>query len=507
MFEGLKRLFSRQARKSETFRIMLNNLKFRPTFKGADYIDFAHDAYQSNPYVYAAITQTAATCASVPPQLFRVRKTGEVTRAIQGYDRKAHADSIERHKLRRTARRLVGRKARKIRKQTGAPYPLARAAAQKKLIQTGELEPIESHELLDLLDRPNPWYQTSYNEFITNIVSYLEIGGMTFIEPKKANGRPRELYVLSPEDAQPIKGNESQPIAGFEFKRKGKTARYRFSPDPEQTEIFYIRYFHPRRPIEGMSPVEAAALSVDVNNEGRRWNLSLLQNGALLSGIITAKGSLGPAGVQQLRDQFNRRHQGANNAAKVLAIDGAEGIDWKPTSATVRDMMWAQLNKATSLEVSIVWQVPPEILGDSTRRTYSNYSQARRAFYLEKIIPLMDFIYGHLNSQIVPLYGDDLFLDYDLEAVDALQEDVAETHKRVRQDVQSGMITINEARDVIGRDEIDGGDVILVPSSHVPLETALQGGQPEPDPDEPDEPVIDEPVGDGQQNGQASLTP
>ena len=475
---ALSRPMSQAGRKSRTFRAFMRTLSMTPTFTNADYADFVEEAFQENPYVYSALTQTANSAAGIPPALYRVKENGEVARAVSQYERKAHADRIQRRKRRFAAMQVRDRAARKTAMRTGAPEAVTRCLATKALVQTGELEPVSAHELLDVLMYPNDWYQRSYQQFIQAWVLHLEIGGESFLEPVGPdNGIPRELYVVPPKNVRPEKGTQSHPIKGFRLQHRGGEL-LRYDPDPFETEIFYSRYYNPMNPLRGMSPAQAAAWSIDVNNEGRKWNLALLQNGAALSGVISASGAMSKPQVDRLKERFNRKHAGSDNAGKIVAMDEVEGVTFTPISQSAKDMQWGNLNNVTALECAVTWNVPPEILGHDESKTFANYEEARRAFYLEKVIPLMDFIYGDLNTSVVPLFGEDLWLDYDTQAIDALSDDVNELHERVREDVEAGIIMINEGRARIGLEDVDGGDVILTDARKIPLETAIVPDEP-----------------------------
>lgn len=470
---------SRAGRKSRTFRMFMRNLGVSPSFSNADYSDFVEEAFEKNPYVYSVITQVANSCAGIPPVLYRVKEKGQVASAVSQYDRKAHSGRTRERKKRMAAKQVRDYAARSFAFKTGTPVAVARMAATKALVQTGELEPIRGHELLDLLLYPNDWYQRSYQQFIQAWVMHLEIGGESFLEPVGPDGgNPKELYAIPPKDVRVEKGTADHPIRGFRLQHRGGDLLH-YDPDPSETEVFYSRYYNPMNPLRGLSPARAASYAVDVNNEGRRWNLSLLQNGAALSGIISTKGALSPSQVDKLKERFNEKYGGSSNVGKVMAVDEVEGVNFTPMSQSVKDMQWGDLNRITALECAIVWNTPPEIIGNTEQKTFSNYKEARKAFYIEKVVPLMDFIYGDLNTSVVPLFGDDLWLDYDTEAVDALNDDVNELHERVRDDVEAGLLMINEGRQAIGYEDVDGGDVILQDVRKVPLSTAVQEQDPE----------------------------
>ena len=123
-----------------------------------------------------------------------------------------------------------------------------------------------------------------------------------------------------------------------------------------------------------------------------------------------------------------------------------------------------------------VTRVPPELIGDSANKTYSNYREARRAFYEETILPLMVMLRDKLNMWLMPLFNDGMELDFDTDQVSALQEDRAMLFERL---TKANWLEINEKRDEAGFDETEGGDAVLVGLAQVPLASLGSAHRPE----------------------------
>jgi phage portal protein BeeE len=78
------------------------------------------------------------------------------------------------------------------------------------------------------------------------------------------------------------------------------------------------------------------------------------------------------------------------------------------------------------------WAYPPELLGDHENATYSNYQEARASFYTETVLPRMDRLRDALNRWLAVKYGDQLYIDYDRDDIEALAEDRAALWDRAR---------------------------------------------------------------------------
>lgn len=107
-------------------------------------------------------------------------------------------------------------------------------------------------------------------------------------------------------------------------------------------------------------------------------------------------------------------------------------------------------------------------------QTYANMEQAKLGFWEDAVIPLLVKIREALNQWIVPFYGKDLYLDFNLDDVSALIPRRAERFERNVKAVEAGLLTINEARADVGYEPVDGGDVILIQASRLPLAFASE---------------------------------
>jgi hypothetical protein len=96
-----------------------------------------------------------------------------------------------------------------------------------------------------------------------------------------------------------------------------------------------------------------------------------------------------------------------------------------------------------------------------------------------------------MNEWLVPKFGDDLELRYDIDSIPAMAEQRTRVFESVTQGVQNGILTRNEAREQLGYEPIEGGDSLLVPATLMPLNVAGDESQPDVDEDIPEEPKVE----------------
>lgn len=344
----------------------------------------------------------------------------------------------------------------------GIPWVLSNRGPSTR----SKINVIDNHPLLKLLVRPNPFQ--GGGAFIESFIAYLLLSGNSYMERVGPdNGPPLELYVLRP-DRMTVIPDRVHMVAGYSYTINGQKT------DFLNGEVLHHKLFAPLDEWYGLSPIQVAASDIDSDNEAARWNLSLLKNDMRPPGGFIADGDIGDQQFERLKKEIKSNYQGSKNAGTPLFLDG--GLSWKNFTISQKDSDWLQGRKLSKREICQVYQVPPELIGDGEVKTYSNYQEARKSFYTETVLPYMDILRDELNNWLIPLFGDRLSLDYDRDGIEALQEDRNKTFERVG---AANWMTVNEKRLETGFDEIDGGDVLLVPIGFVPLQAAIEVDAPD----------------------------
>ena len=361
-------------------------------------------------------------------------------------------------------------------------------------------EVASDHPLVKLLAKPNPWQGGA--SFTEEVIAYLELTGNSYIEgigPDGDGEPPIELYVQRPDRVKVIPSKMG--VAGYVYNFNGGTKRWPANPIDGTCAICHIKFIHPTDDWYGMSPVEAAANSVDSHNFAGQWNQALLQNGAKPSGALVYKPSetdpqsLTEKQKEAIKEQLNGTMNGPRNAGRVPLLDGR--LEWMQMSMSPAEMDWLEGRREDSRAIAQVFGVPPMMLGIPGDNTYSNYIEARGAFYEDTVLPLTDFYLDYLNRWLCPLYGADIFIEAFTENLPAMQAQRAAKWSAVG---TATWLTINEKRKATGYDPLDDvpeADEIFIPSNLIPLtgsmdppdvnETLVDGnGKPiPPDPNKP----------------------
>lgn len=319
----------------------------------------------------------------------------------------------------------------------------------------GRERELDTHPLLSLLARPNPLQSGA--EFKEAWFGFLQIAGNAYIEAADVRGVVRELYVLRPDRMKVIPGARGWPAA-YEYSAGGKSVRFDMGAARGRTPILHMRLFHPSNDHYGFSPIEAAALGIDLHNAAAGWNKALLDNGARPSGALIYHGADGNPNLSQdqlarLKQELSDNYQGPANAGRPLLLDG--GLDWKEMSFNPKDMDFIQSKHVAAREIALAFGVPPMLLGIQGDNTYANYREANLAFHRQTVLPLVGKACAALNQWLGPRFDTALRLWYDADQVEALAADRDGLWKRVQ---EADFLTINEKRAATGYAPVAEGD-------------------------------------------------
>lgn len=352
------------------------------------------------------------------------------------------------------------------------------AASIDWLVYEGERD-LETHPLLDLLQRPNP--MEGGPELMERFYSFLLLSGNTYLEAVVLDRSIRELWVLRPDRMRVEVNRRGYPAA---FIYKVGQAETRFQMDigrSVQQPILHFKSFHPTNDHYGMGAVEAGAFAIDAHNSAGAFNKALLDNQARPSGALVYSGGKDGRGTMT-DDQFSRmkreldeKYTGTRNAGRPLLLEG--GLDWKEMGTTPRDLEFVEGKREAAREVALAFGVPPMLLGIPGDNTYANYAEANKAFYRQTVLPLVGKVCMAITNFMTPTYGDRFRLWYDIDEIPALAVERDAVWEKIK---TADWLTVDEKREATGYEpyksptpaelEREPGRVLLVPASVVPID-------------------------------------
>ncbi|MEE7456268.1 phage portal protein [Methylorubrum populi] len=317
---------------------------------------------------------------------------------------------------------------------------VAEAAASLPLTLAGA---DDAHPLIALLARPNP--REGGMSFLDGVYGQLLVSGNAYLEAVEIDGTPRELFALRPDRMRVVAGADGWPVA-YEYTVGGQRIRY------EQAgaipPILHLTLFNPLDDHYGLSPMEAAAMPLDIHNAAGAWNKALLDNAARPSGALvfapTTGAALSDTQFTRLKAELEASYQGSANAGRPLLLDG--GLDWRPLSLSPKEMDFVEAKAAAAREIALAFGVPPLLLGLPGDNTHANYAEANRAFYRQTVIPLVRRTADSIARWLEPAFGP-VRLEPDLDAVEALAAERESLWRRLQ---GADFLSDAEKREAVG---------------------------------------------------------
>jgi HK97 family phage portal protein len=326
---------------------------------------------------------------------------------------------------------------------------------------------IKEHPMLDLWQSPNPGQSSGM--FVEQLFGYWHIAGNSYIwayRPKPKTP-PLALWHLRPDRVKIVPAR-----SGVECYKYGNQLNYQQTYDA--ADVLHIKFPAFDNDLYGLSPVEVASQLVDQQNEGNAWNVALMQNAGKPASVFFAKNYLTNEQRNQIRDEIRRKYSGKKNAGYPLVLEA--DMTWQAMGMAPYELDWLESRELNTREIAAIFDIAPELIGDSAGKTFANVAEARQALYTENVLPKMDRVRDHLNSWLVPMWDDlkGAWFDYDEEDIEALQTlyqaAKSAASERATNMWNSGQCTLAVAQEMQGIEPDPQGDVykfgaVLVPAS------------------------------------------
>lgn len=326
---------------------------------------------------------------------------------------------------------------------------------------------VDDHPVLKLLARPNPTMGRS--AFIENWMGYLMLTGDAFTHKTIVNGKVVELWPLRPDriiiNPAKVGGREIMGLVDSYTYKAGQVGE----TFPAEM-VWHSKTWNPADDWRGMSCLQAAAKQLDVSNAALTWNAALLQNGARPSGWLHSEENLTDDERKVLERTFVNKFTSAVNAGRPIITEGS--LKWHQVGLSPTDMDFINAMNLSDRQIANAIGVPPQLLGlPSEGLQYSTQKEAMRALFDLRITPMLEFFRDELNAHLVwPHFGEEYTLEFDRDAIPGEREAKIALMQQLTNPFP---LTVNEARHRLGEVPVDGGDVVFIPSSLVPLNDAV----------------------------------
>lgn len=333
----------------------------------------------------------------------------------------------------------------------------------------GGKEKAVDHGLYRLLhDEPNP-EMTSF-VFRETLMTHLLLWGNAFAQVvRNGLGEVIGLYPLQP----------NRMSVGRDLDSKALYYEYQTSWDEPAGEYKTIRLtpndvLHvPGLGFDGLvgySPIAMAKNAIGLAQATEDYGASFFANGAAPGGVLEHPGTI--KDPSRVRESWQATFGGAGNGNKVAVLE--EGMKYTPISVSPEQAQFLETRKFQVGEIARIFRIPPHMIGDLEKSSFSNIEQQSLEFVKYTLDPwVIRWEQAISRTLLTPREKTELFVKFNVEGL--LRGDYQSRMEGYAVARQNGWMSANDIRELENLDRIeaaDGGDLYLVNGNMLPLPMA-----------------------------------
>ena len=230
--------------------------------------------------------------------------------------------------------------------------------------------------------------------------------------------------------------------------------------------------------VVGMSPIELARESLGTALAAQDYGARFFANDAKPSGgWIEFPGAFKDSEAKKVfRESYQAAQSGANRG-KVLVLEN--GMKFHEVGVTNKDAQFLELRKFQITDIARLFRVPPHMIADLDRATFSNIEQQSLEFVMHTMTPWAERWEASIEAELL-LDDDPLEIEFDF--ANLMRGDAASRSAYYQSGIQNGWLTRNEARAAENLNPIEGLDEPLRPLNMVEENNADDDDPPGADP-------------------------
>ena len=252
----------------------------------------------------------------------------------------------------------------------------------------------------------------------------------------------------------------------------------------------------------GYSPIAMAKNAIGMAIACEEYGAKFFANGAAPGGVLEHPGTI--KDPQRVRESWQSTFGGSGNSNKIAVLE--EGMKYTPIGISPEQAQFLETRKFQINEIARIFRVPPHMVGDLEKSSFSNIEQQSLEFVKYTLEPwLVRWEQSIQRTLFSPEEKKRYFAKFNVEGL--LRGDYASRMSGYATARQNGWMSANDIRELENMDRIpaeEGGDLYLINGNMLPLGNAgafadTQTGKEE----NPDEEVLEVDKQDGDESGES----
>ncbi len=339
-----------------------------------------------------------------------------------------------------------------------------------KYNDSGGKEKYLKHPLYKLLhDEPNP-EMTSFT-FRETLMSHLLLWGNAYAQIiRNARGEVIALYPLMPNKMTVDRDKNGRLFYLYQRSIEdaptlGKDSLVYLDP----SDVLHI----PGLGFDGLvgySPIAMAKNAIGLAMATEEYGAKFFANGAAPGGVLEHPGTI--KDPQKVKDSWNAAYQGSTNSHRVAVLE--EGMKYQQIGIPPEQAQFLETRKFQINEIARIFRVPPHMLADLEKSSFSNIEQQSLEFVKYTLDPwVVRWEQNMFRSLLTASEKPTVFIKFNVDGL--LRGDYVSRMSGYATARQNGWMSANDIRELENLDRIPvelGGDLYLVNGAMTKLQDA-----------------------------------
>ncbi len=357
----------------------------------------------------------------------------------------------------------------------------------------GGKEKAIGHPLYLLLhDEPNP--EMSSFVFRETLMTHLLLWGNAYAQIiRNGKGEVVALYPLMPNRMTVDRDSSGQLFYSYQMNNTDAPTMKAGTVILKPSDVLHI----PGLGFDGLvgySPIAMAKNAIGLAIATEEYGAKFFANGATPGGLLEYPGTV--KDPDRVRESWNKGFSGSQNAGKVAILE--EGMKYTPISIAPEQAQFLETRKFQINEIARIFRVPPHMVGDLEKSSFSNIEQQSLEFVKYTLDPwVVRWEQSLSRALFTPEEKKRYFFKFNVEGL--LRGDYQSRMNGYATARQNGWMSANDIRELENLDRIpaeDGGDLYLINGNMLPLVHAgafadIDSGKEDTESDEPTEEILE----------------
>jgi HK97 family phage portal protein len=338
-----------------------------------------------------------------------------------------------------------------------------------KYTASGGKEKALSHPLYFLLhDEPNP--EMSSFVFRETLMTHLLLWGNAYAQIiRNGKGEVIALYPLMPNRMRVDRDSKGELYYSYTRYSDEAPTINGMTVTLRASDVLHI----PGLGFDGLvgySPIAMAKNAIGLAMATEEYGAKFFANGAAPGGVLEHPGTI--KDPQKVKESWNMAYQGSGNAHRVAVLE--EGMKYQPIGISPEQAQFLETRKFQINEIARIFRVPPHMVGDLEKSSFSNIEQQSLEFVKYTLDPwVIRWEQAISRSLLSPSEKKLYFSKFNVDGL--LRGDYASRMNGYATARQNGWMSANDIRELENLDRIPaelGGDLYLINGNMTKLHDA-----------------------------------